>query len=176
VQVCLPEFEVLNVPLTVGVVADTHRSSRAARALPIGLLRGLEHCDVVFHAGDVNAPWVLRELENIAPVRAVRGNNEEPPLIHDLPADLYFRAGPFRIGMMHGHIGGRTARENTALQMRGVVDLAIYGHSHIPEATTRDGLKMVNPGSPTQRRYQPSHTFAIVTIADTIKTTIVALD
>jgi uncharacterized protein len=172
----LPEFEALGAPLTIGVVADTHRSSRAARQLPVGMLRGLDGCDLIFHAGDVNARWVLRELEKIAPVWVVRGNNEEQPLSVELPPELYFQAGTHRIGMMHGHQGKRTARENTAAHMRGVVDLAIYGHSHIPEIATRDGLMMVNPGSPTQRRYQPSHTFAIVTIADTIKAKIVTLD
>ena len=172
----MPEFEDLKVPVTIGMVADTHRSSRNPRALPGGLLKGLEHCDFVFHAGDVNAPWVLRELEKIAPLRVVRGNNEEPPLSLDLPLELYFQAGAYRVGMIHGHHAGRTAREHTALHMGGEVDLAIYGHSHIPEVATLNGMIMVNPGSPTQRRYQPRHTFAIVTIADTISAKIVRLD
>lgn len=161
---CLPEFEHLNVPLKIGVLGDTHRSSRNPRALPIGMLRTLETCDIIFHTGDVNAPWVLRELEKLGPVRAVRGNNEEPPLSRDLPLELYFRAGNVRIGLMHGHHLGKTARQNTLAHMGGVVDLAIYGHSHVPEIAEHSGLLMVNPGSPTQRRYQPEHTFAMVTI------------
>jgi uncharacterized protein len=172
----LQAFEHLDVPVTIGVVADTHRSSRNPRALPAALLSGLEQCDIIFHAGDVNAPWVLRDLERIAPTRAVRGNNEEPPLGQGLPLDLYFQAGAHRIGMMHGHHPVRTARDNATLHMSGVVDLAIYGHSHIPEVVRRNGMLMINPGSPTQRRYQPHHTFAIVTIADTISAKIVTLD
>jgi uncharacterized protein len=109
-------------------------------------------------------------------VRVVRGNNEELPLSHELPLDLYFQAGAHRIGMMHGHHPVRTARDSTSLHMGGKVDLAIYGHSHIPEVARRNGMLMLNPGSPTQRRYQPHHTFAIVTIADTISAKIVTLD
>lgn len=162
----MPPFERLAVPLRIGVLGDTHRPSRNPRALPIGMMRSLAGCDIIFHTGDVNAPWVLRDLEKLAPVRAVRGNNDEPPLSLDLPLDLYFQAGSVRIGLMHGHHLGKTARENTIAHMAGVVDLAIYGHSHVPEVAEHTGLLMVNPGSPTQKRYQPEHTFAMVTIAD----------
>lgn len=172
----MPEFEQLAFPLRIGVVADTHRSSRNARALPVALLRGLEGCDLVLHAGDVNAPWVLRELEKIAPVRAVRGNNDELPLSNDLPLELYFQSGNVTLGLMHGHSGRRTARENTLNAMRGVVDVAIYGHSHIPEVVEREGLLMVNPGSPTQKRYQPQHTFAIVSLAEEVRARVIVLD
>lgn len=128
------------------------------------MLRAFDGCDLILHAGDVNARWVLRELERIAPVRAVSGNNEEPPLGTELPDELFFQAGEVRIGLIHGHHPKLTARENTFQRMRGVVDLAIYGHSHVPEYIERDGLLMLNPGSPTQKRYQPRPTFAMVTI------------
>ena len=164
----MPEFEQLTVPIRIGLTGDTHRASRNPRALPAAMLRAFAECDVIFHTGDLNAPWVLNELEKVAPVRVVRGNNEEPPLTTTLPIDLYFRAGDVRIGLMHGHHLGKTARQNTLSHMHGVVDLALYGHSHIPEIAEHDGLLMVNPGSPTQKRYQPDHTFAIVTVTDVV--------
>lgn len=172
----MPEFERLTAPLRIGVVADTHRSSRNTRPLPQALLDGLEGCDIIFHAGDVNAPWVLQELERIAPVRAVVGNNDEIPLVYELPEVLYFEIGEFRLSLMHGHHPKLTARQNTLATMRGVVDCAIYGHSHVPEIAEHDNLLMVNPGSPTQKRYQPRHTFAIVSIAEQIQARIIELD
>jgi uncharacterized protein len=172
----LPQFELLQTPLRVGLVADTHRSSRNARALPQTLLRGLEGCDLILHAGDVNAPWVLRELELLAPVRAVRGNNEELPLAEDLPLELYFQAGDVKLGLMHGHHHRMTARQYTLDQMRGVVDCAMYGHSHVPEVAEHEGLLMVNPGSPTQKRYQPNATFAIVTVRDMVEARLLIVD
>lgn len=160
----MPAFEQLTLPIRIGVLSDTHRASRNPRALPAVMMRAFAGCDLILHAGDVNARWVLRELERIAPVRAVSGNNEEPPLGTELPDELFFQAGATRIGLMHGHKGRATARENTFRRMHGVVDLAIYGHSHVPEYAEREGLWMLNPGSPTQKRYQPKHTFAMVTI------------
>lgn len=160
----MPAFERLTVPVRIGVLGDTHRASRNPRALPAEVLRAFAGCDLIFHTGDVNAPWVLRELERIAPVRAVAGNNEEPPLGNNLPLELFFQVGETRIGLMHGHHPRLTAREHTFQRMRGVVDLAIYGHSHVPEYIEREGLWMLNPGSPTQKRYQPTATFAMVTI------------
>jgi uncharacterized protein len=164
----LPEFERLSNPIRIGVAGDTHRSSRNPRALPVGLRDAFLTCDIIFHTGDVNAPWVIRDLERIAPVRAVRGNNDEMPLSRDLPVELFFESGGIRIGLMHGHLPKGTARQNTIVRMTGVVDLAIYGHSHVPEVVEHEGLMLVNPGSPTQKRYQPDATFAIVSITDTV--------
>lgn len=169
-------FEQLNVPIRIGVLSDTHRSSRNPRALPAVMLKAFEGCDLILHAGDVNAPWVLRELERIAPVRAVVGNNEELPLRNDLPLELFFQAGDLLIGLMHGHHPSLTAREHTFQRMHGVVDLAIYGHSHVPEYIERDGLLMLNPGSPTQKRYQPQHTFAMVSVNSGLDVALLTLE
>lgn len=168
----MPEFETLSNPITIGVTGDTHRSSRNSRPLPVSLVRALGTCDVIFHTGDVNAPWVLRELERIAPTRAVRGNNEEYPLSDELPVELFFVSGEIRIGLMHGHLPKGTARQNTLQRMSGVVDVGIYGHSHVPEVVRHDDILLVNPGSPTQKRYQPEPTFAIVTVTDTVQAVI----
>jgi putative phosphoesterase len=172
----LPEFERFDPPLRIGLLGDTHRTSRTKRPLPVELLRGLEGCGLIFHTGDVNARWVLDELGQIAPVRAVGGNNEEEALGQALPLELFFEIGIFTIGLMHGHHAKLTARQNTYDQMRGVVDCAVYGHSHRPEIVERDGLLMVNPGSPTQKRYAPHATFAILTVGATLDARLINLD
>lgn len=172
----MPRFEHLEAPIRIGLVSDTHRSSRNIRPLPAALLEGLEGCDLIFHAGDVNAPWVLDSLEQLAPVRAVVGNNDELPLVQALPLELFFKVDDVSIGLMHGHHPRLTARQNTLDRMRGLVDVAVYGHSHVPEIAEYDGLLMVNPGSPTQKRYQPNATFAILSVGDTAHAKLIVVD
>lgn len=172
----MPQFEQLEAPIRIGLVSDTHRSSRNSRPLPAALLDGLEGCDLILHAGDVNAPWVLNALARIAPVRAVVGNNDEPQLGQSLPLECFFRVGDTTLGLMHGHHPRMTARQHTLDRMRGIVDVAVYGHSHVPEIAEYDGLLMVNPGSPTQKRYQPHATFAILSVGDTTQATLIVVD
>ena len=128
------------------------------------------------HLGDVNAPWVLETLAEIAPVRAVQGNNDEPELLERLPMEHFLEIGGHRIGMIHGHGTKFTARETTLRRMVGLVDCAVYGHSHRPEIVERDGLLMVNPGSPTQRRYAPEHTYAMMHVDDRISAELIVLE
>lgn len=171
-----PEFEELALPVTIGLVADTHRSSRNPRALPDEMLRGLGRADIIFHAGDLCAPWVLDKLSELAPVRAVRGNNEEPPLDTELPRILWFRAGPWRLALLHGDDQRRPAREAVREELVGLAECAIYGHSHLPEIERRDGLLMVNPGSPTQRRFAPHRSYAMMRVDDELDVNLVPLD
>lgn len=174
----MPRFEQIDAPARIGIVGDTHRSSRNPRPLPKVLLDGLAGVDLIFHTGDVNAPWVLEALREIAPVRAVRGNNEEPPLDETLPERLYFQIGEHRVGLMHGH--GSTRREPGRVfaenAMRGHVDCVVYGHSHKPVIEQKDGLLMINPGSPTQRRFAPSHTYAMMTVNTRIHAELIRID
>lgn len=156
-------------------MSDTHRGARVV-SLPNALLRGLEGCDLIFHAGDVTASWVLEALGQIAPVRVVRGNNDWGDWAREALDELFFVSGPFTLGLMHGHIGRGTARANTLGRMRGLVDCAIYGHSHKPDNTLREGLRMVNPGSPTQHRWEPFPTYGILAIGAEMTPRILRLD
>jgi putative phosphoesterase len=170
----LPAFEELPNPVRIGLLADTHRGVRRT-PLPAGLLRGLQGCDYIFHAGDVTAPWVLEELAQLAPVRVVPGNNDYGEWAASAPLTLYFRSGRHTLALTHGHDGRGTARANTLAQLRNLVDCAIYGHSHQPEVVERDGLLMVNPGSPTQHRWEPDPTYGILTVGDTLQARIIKL-
>lgn len=172
----MPEFERFEPPMRLGLVGDTHRTSRTQRPLPVDLLLGLEGCDLICHTGDVNARWVLDELATIAPLRAVVGNNDEDALAEELELEHFFEIGDFTMGVMHGHHPKLTARQHTYDRMRGVVDCVIYGHSHRPEIEERNGLLMINPGSPTQKRYAPHSTFAILTVDATLQAQLINLD
>lgn len=127
----------------IGIVSDTH--SRGG--LPDWLLLGLAGVGAILHAGDVVVPEVLVELGAMAPVFAVRGNNDA----HPWPLERTFAWEGRTVRLMHGHRGAATARAAARARAAGA-DIVIYGHSHRPEATFEGGVLFLNPGSPTQPR------------------------
>lgn len=160
----MPAFEEFDVPLRIGLVADTHLHDPRRHRLPEQMLDGLDGCDLILHAGDVTETWVLELLAAVAPVRVVAGNGDVR--IPGLPRTLYFRFGEHTVGLLHGHLGGGTARRSAFNTMHGRVHCAVYGHSHRPEIVTREGLLMVNPGSPSRRRWAPRHSYGILRVTD----------
>jgi uncharacterized protein len=140
------------------VIADTH-IPRRARALPQNLLLHLERADLILHAGDLMDPTLLSEMEAYAPVRAVQGNLDPPEA--KLPDVLQLEFGGVRIAMIHdsGQKKGRRSRMRRRFPEARVV---VFGHSHIPWLEDEEGLLLLNPGSPTDKRRQPEHTFALL--------------
>ncbi len=140
------------------VLADTH-IPRRAKALPASLIPRLERVDLILHAGDLLDPALLEELSAYASVKAVRGNLDPPEAA--LPETLEFSFGGERVAMVHdsGPKRGRRARMRRRFPQARVV---IFGHSHIPWLEDEDGLLLLNPGSPTDKRRQPQHTFALL--------------
>lgn len=155
------------LPLTIGVISDTHIYPNGARQLPPGVLALFQRAeiDLILHLGDINHRGVLDDLEQIAPVLAVQGNNDDADLVGLLPLAHTFSAGPYTIGMVHGH-GGRSAREVALTTFAGTVDIACYGHSHIPKLEEVSGTLLLNPGSATDRRWHPHFGVAIIRIDD----------
>ena len=160
----MPAFEAFDIPIKVGLVADTHLHDPRRHRLPEQLLDGLDGCDLILHAGDVTEAWVLELLAAVAPVRVVAGNGDAR--IRGLPTTLYFTFGEHKVGLIHGHLGGGTAREAAFTTMHGRMECVVYGHSHRPEIVTREGLLMINPGSPSRRRWAPRHTFGILKVSE----------
>ncbi|HEU5433345.1 MAG TPA: metallophosphoesterase family protein, partial [Thermomicrobiales bacterium] len=136
------------VPLTIGVVADTHIGRRGGRALPPQIPALFRRCGagLIAHAGDVNVPEALAALEEVAPTLAVRGNNDWGFEERALPDRIDFAVGPFRFALIHGQQIG-TANQ-TARSLAGTVDCVIYGHSHRPGILLDEGTILFNPGSP----------------------------
>jgi uncharacterized protein len=139
-------------------MADTHMPQRAG-ALPGELLAHLGGADLILHAGDLMDPLLLEELGAYAPVRAVRGNMDPPDA--RLPETQEFGFGGARVAMIHdsGPKQGRRTRMRRRFPEARVV---IFGHSHIPLIEDQDGLLLLNPGSPTDKRRQPRHTFGVL--------------
>jgi hypothetical protein len=149
----------------VVVLADTHIRRGSARRLPPAVYAALEAADLVLHAGDVVTAAVLEELAGFAPTLAVLGNNDTE-LVGQLPEQRVFTADGLLIAMVHDS-GARKGREARLRRRFPTADLVVFGHSHIPvDALGLDGQRLFNPGSPTERRRQPAHTFGRLRIAE----------
>jgi hypothetical protein len=108
---------------------------------------------------------VLDELAGFAPVHVVAGNNDGPDVVAwGAPETLELDLDGLRVGMIHdsGNKVGRIARMRRRFPD---ADLVVFGHSHIPLDETGDGLRIFNPGSPTDRRRQPHGTVGVLDIA-----------
>ena len=157
------------------LLADTHlvphdraargrgdpRHPRGARDLPAAVWAEVERADVVVHAGD----WVTADLLDALEARARRvvgvwGNNDGPDLRARLPEVAVEELGGIRVGVVHetGAAAGRESRMDRLYA--GRVDVLVFGHSHIPwDTVTPGGIRLLNPGSPTDRRRQPVATY-----------------
>ena len=168
----------LPAPLTIGVLSDTEIYARGDRALPtpvLDLLRRLR-VDLILHAGDVNTARVLIELETVAPVLAVHGNNDDSGLRQALPARREFTVGRFRFILIHGNREDRTARR-AATRYAGRADCVVYGHSHIPRIELAGETILFNPGSPTDRRWRPHFGIGLLRVApDRIEPELILFD
>lgn len=155
------------MPLTVGVVSDTHVYARGARRLPPEVIDLFIRFRVglILHPGDVNTAGVLLALAEVAPVLAVRGNNDDAILMDNLPESLEFSVGHHHFGLMHGH-GGASARSEARRRFAGRVDCVVYGHSHVPLIEHEGGTILFNPGSATDRRWGPHFGVGLITVTD----------
>ena len=150
--------------MRVVVLADTH-APRRWKSCPPRVADVLRGADAILHAGDVCVPSVLDELAEFAPVHVVAGNNDGPDVVAwGAPETLSLELDGLRVGMIHdsGNKVGRTARLR---RLFPAADLVVFGHSHIPLDETGDGVRIFNPGSPTDRRRQPHGTVGVFDIA-----------
>lgn len=145
------------------LIADTHVPKRA-RDLPELVWAEVERADVVVHAGDWVVPELLDELgARAARLVGVHGNNDGPELRARLPEVARVELGGLRVAVVH-ETGPSTGRDARMASAHPDVDLLVFGHSHIPwdaEHRRDDGsvLRLLNPGSPTDRRRQPRCTY-----------------
>jgi putative phosphoesterase len=148
------------------LMSDTHLPKRA-KELPAPLLAELPRADVVFHAGD----WVDTATLDLLESRSRRlvgvyGNNDGPPLRARLPEVAYAELEGLRFAVVH-ETGPAQGREARCAARFPDADVLVFGHSHIPWDTTAPaGLRLLNPGSPTDRRRQPHRTYMTATVTD----------
>lgn len=134
----------------VGLISDTH-----------GLLRSqakklLQDCDLILHAGDVDKPQVLEELNQIAPTTAVRGNMDFEAWANRLNYTERIKVGNWSIIMVHN--------VHDLPKLDDEVDIVIFGHSHQFFFETKDDVLFINPGSAGPRRFTLPISMAILTL------------
>jgi uncharacterized protein len=147
--------------MRVVVLADTH-APRRWKGCPPRVADLLAGADLILHAGDVCTAGVLDELSAYAPVHAVLGNNDGPDVAAwGAPETLEVDLAGVRVAMIHdsGAAAGRPARMR---RLFPAADLVVFGHSHIPMDVTSGGVRIFNPGSPTDRRSQPRGTVGVL--------------
>ena len=128
--------------MIVGVISDTHGLLRPEA---VAALRGV---DRIVHAGDIGAPEVLAALAELAPVTAVRGNNDKGPWARAIAETQVVDAGGVLIYVIHD------VAELDVDPAAGGFGVVIAGHSHVPRNQVRDGVLWFNPGSAGPRRFK----------------------
>jgi uncharacterized protein len=141
------------------LMSDTHVPGRR-RAVPEPLWRAVDAADVVVHAGDWVGEGLLDELAaRSRRLIGVYGNNDGPALRARLPEVATADLDGLRLAVVH-ETGATAGRERRCAARFPDTDVLVFGHSHIPwDSTTGSGLRLLNPGSPTDRRRQPTHTW-----------------
>ena len=154
------------------LLADTHLPLRA-KDLPDAVWAEVERVDVVVHAGDWVDVALLDRLEaRSRSLLGCWGNNDGPELRARLPEVARATLEGVRVAVVH-ETGAKARREERMRATYPDTDLLVFGHSHIPWDTTYSGLRLLNPGSPTDRRRQPHCTYMTARLADGVVTDVV---
>jgi uncharacterized protein len=151
------------VRMRVVVLSDTH-APRRWKYCPPRVAEHLRGADLILHAGDVCTAAVLDELSEYGPVRAVLGNNDAPDVASwGAEPALELDVDGLPVAMVHdsGQATGRLQRMRRAFPR---AQLVVFGHSHIPLDQAGQGLRIFNPGSPTDRRRQPHGTLGVLRV------------
>jgi uncharacterized protein len=152
------------------LISDTHLPGRA-RVLPEQIWAEVEAADVVVHAGDWVEAGLLDELEARSKrLIGVYGNNDGADLRARLPEIARVDLDGVRLAVIH-ETGAKQGREQRCDAQFPDTDVLVFGHSHIPwDTTTPAGLRLLNPGSPTDRRRQPFCTYQTAAVENGVLT------
>lgn len=147
------------------LISDTHIPGRA-RVLPAAVRAAADAADLIIHAGDWVSASVLDDLAQHGEVLGVYGNNDGPDLRARLPEIARRDIEDARFAVIH-ETGDAKRRHAWADAAFPDADVLVFGHSHIPwHSVTPGGLRLLNPGSPTDRRRQPRCTMMTVVVDD----------
>ena len=135
----------------IGILADTHGLLRPET------IQALQGCSAILHGGDINRQEILDRLEQIAPLYAVRGNNDKEWAEY-LPASLDFELYGLHIYMTH--------KKKDLPGDLSSYDLVVFGHSHRYEQKTEGRMHLINPGSCGPRRFNQDITLAVLEYAE----------
>lgn len=150
--------------LQIGVISDTHGLLRRQA------LHALAGTDAIVHAGDIGGPEIVQQLGTLAPVTAVRGNNDRAAWAKDVPDYCFVELGGARVYVLHDRndLGRFPAPPGC--------NVIVTGHSHKPFVERAAGVLHVNPGSAGPRRFRLPVTIALLHVQETIEARVVHLD
>ena len=147
------------------LISDTHVPDRS-RGLPDVVRTAADSADLIVHAGDWTRASVLDDLSQHGEILGVYGNNDGPDLRSRLPEIARREIEGVRFAVIH-ETGDAKRRHTWADASFPDTDVLIFGHSHIPwDTVSPGGLRLLNPGSPTDRRRQPHRTVMTLTVED----------
>ena len=141
-------------PMRIGLISDTHGLLRPEA------LQALAGVSEIIHAGDIGTSEIIARLRTVAPVHAVRGNNDRDAWADELPLGLTLTRGGVRVHVLHDVTELATDREE------GRFDVVVSGHSHKPAVIERGRILLVNPGSAGPRRFKLPVTIGYLTITN----------
>jgi putative phosphoesterase len=147
----------------VVVTGDTHLGARRHGPLPAALLAACAEADRILHTGDVTDARLLDELAALAPLDGVAGNCDGWDVAARLPAEQTVEIGAAHAALVHDPGPERGRRERLGARFPGA-RVICFGHTHLPLCEDRDGLLLLNPGSPTERRRASWHSYAELTV------------
>ena len=142
----------------IGVISDTHNLLRSEA------VEALQGAEMILHAGDVCKPEILQTLNRIAPVIAVRGNNDKGEWANTLPETETIKIRGITIYMLHN------LKEINANPQSADIKVVISGHSHKPSIEKRKDVLYINPGSAGPRRFSLPVSLALLTITENVVT------
>lgn len=151
--------------MRVLLLSDTHCPARA-KDLPAAVWDAVAAADLVVHAGDwCDEATVLGLRDRSRALVGVAGNNDGADVRRHLAEFAEFTVEGVRFGVVH-ETGAATGRERRCDALHaGRLDVLVFGHSHVPwDSTTPSGIRLLNPGSPTDRRRQPACTYVTLTV------------
>jgi uncharacterized protein len=160
--------------MKVGVLSDTHVPT-IMTALPPVIFDIFRDVDLILHAGDIVEMSVLEELRALAPVEAVAGNMDDSETREKLPYKRVITLGRYTAGLIHGKFKINVQQEMIRKEFEDV-DMIIYGHSHTPFWGKVNGVYYLNPGSPTDKRYAPYNSVALLEIGEELKARIIRIE
>ena len=149
---------------TIAIISDTHIPTRQAK-LPRDVLSAFNGVDLILHAGDFESLTVVDTLEEIAPLIGVSGNMCWNEVREKFPLQLTLQVEELTIGLTHGR-GGPSGYNSRLIQLfdRENTDIIVSGHTHIPNAEIIEGILLLNPGSPTDKRFAKENTVLILKV------------
>lgn len=155
--------------IKITIISDTHMP-RKGKLLPLNVLESIKQTNALIHAGDFVSNNLLDYLEELTHVEAVAGNNDGPDIIFRLGKRKIIEINGYRIGITHGEgYHGTTVQRAKQAFSQDEVDIVIFGHSHQAYKKVENGVLYFNPGSPTDKRRSPKHSYGEITLGNKIK-------